>query len=211
MTTPFTAYLDEVMPELPGCPVNIAVHALRNAAIKLCERSLVWQVDLTPVATSPGVSTYTPAAPTDTRVARVTHVRWNDIPMSRAQVTLLNRIYGNNWRTWVDQAPQAFTQVRYDQLILVPAPTLVKNLAVTVALAPTRAATGADDMLYEKYAPLIASGAKAYLMAQKKKPYSDPTQALEYRRQFGLGVGEVQRDVNRSLGDSGVVAQFRRG
>ena len=44
-TTAFTAWLPEVLPNVPTCPDVLAVNAIRNACIEFCSETNWWQGD----------------------------------------------------------------------------------------------------------------------------------------------------------------------
>lgn len=56
-------FLNEVMPDLPGCEVPMAANAIRNASIEFLERSNNWRATLDPIYVMPGTATYAIAQP----------------------------------------------------------------------------------------------------------------------------------------------------
>lgn len=60
--TAYTQCLDWVMPDLPMVPVPVAVNAIRDAVIELCERALVYRQELPQILVIGPTSTVTTAA-----------------------------------------------------------------------------------------------------------------------------------------------------
>jgi hypothetical protein len=67
----YSAFLDYVMPDVPGCTTQLAEHEIRNACIEFCENSLILQRDHDPVTIVAGIVDYDLEPPTGTLVTRV--------------------------------------------------------------------------------------------------------------------------------------------
>lgn len=80
-TRPFTDLLDRFLPNVPGCPQPLAIQQIRRAAIRVCERTLVWRHTPTPFRVLPGVHEYSYPKPTDTDVHAVFRAVMNDTPL----------------------------------------------------------------------------------------------------------------------------------
>src|SRR5471032_2035127 len=57
-TTKFEDLYDEVMPEIPGAPLPLALNAIRNSVIAFCNGSTVWRTWLDPIDVVANVNTY---------------------------------------------------------------------------------------------------------------------------------------------------------
>jgi hypothetical protein len=57
-TAAFTTLLPKVLPNVPGCPQPLALQHIRDAAIRVCERTLAWRYVQPSFALSPGVHEY---------------------------------------------------------------------------------------------------------------------------------------------------------
>lgn len=206
MSTKFwTDWYDEVLPDVPGCSQKVAKNAIRNAAIEFCERTLAWKVDLDPLNAVANQAAYPFEPPANTRVVRLLNVWYNGKRLTPKTPADLDDLYAN-WPSAIG-TPLYYTQLSPDEVILVPMPNaaLANGIAQKVALKPTRASTGLEEYLYEKYLEEIAAGAKARLMLMQKKPWSntamgaanqalfeDAIASARYRAAKGYGAAPIR-------------------
>lgn len=189
MAKAWSVWYDEVLPDLPGCPQNVAGNAIKNAAIEFCERSFAYVVDHDPIAAVGGQSEYGWAPPTGTKVVRAEHV-WYDkkrlAPKTRDEIAGMHAY----WPDW-EGTPLYFVQEKLEKLILVPRPSaaLANAIRAKVAVKPSRAAADIDDAIWEKYLEQIASGARAKLFAMQRKPWSDGKLAAYHLARFEEAIG----------------------
>jgi hypothetical protein len=80
-TRAFTDLLPKVLPSVPGCPQPLAVQHIRDAAIRACERTLMWRYVQPKYQLLPGVFDYEYAKPVDTEVHVVFRAFVNDSPL----------------------------------------------------------------------------------------------------------------------------------
>ena len=97
---------------------------------------------------------------------------------------------GTNWRTDV-RLPTRYYFPDDTTVGLLLAPDSTGALRINAALAPTRTAATFPDWIYQRYARLIAHGAKALLMEVPAKPYTNKDGAAFHRKMFDDGVGEA--------------------
>jgi len=64
----FTSLLPKLSPHVPGCPQPLMVQSIRDAAIRICERTLMWRYVQPTFALLPGVHEYFYSKPTTTDV-----------------------------------------------------------------------------------------------------------------------------------------------
>lgn len=77
----FTDLLPKVLPSVPGCPQPLAIQHIRDAAIRVCERTLAWRYVQPKYQLLPGVFDYEYLKPVDTEVHAVFRVLMNDSPL----------------------------------------------------------------------------------------------------------------------------------
>lgn len=195
-TAAFTTLYDEVLPDVPGVPQNVALNAIRNACIEFCERTCCWVVDATPMNSVGAQAAYSFVPPTDTEVAQIIQAWHNGNEIywrTAAQLNAELSEYGSDTGTpWVDQTgiPQYFTIERPDQFILVPFPEtgVTNGIEMKYALKPTRTAAGMEAWIVSKYREELASGAKYKLFSMMKKPWSDVQLAAYHKSVFDLAI-----------------------
>ena len=183
-------FLDDVLPEVPGCSKYTAIDNIRLAAIDFCkqtgisvETSEEQDIDANePIfdLPSPGSnvrpwqvlwmnSTQGPITPVSRRVA----VEW-----------------GATWETLTGDWPCNYLHVNNSQVRFVPIPTESRSESLTVhcSYIPTRNADRLDAVLLDEYREAITSGALYRLLRMSKEPWYDPTEARERRDMFAIAV-----------------------
>lgn len=210
-TTAFSEFLPEVMLYVPDCPQIVIINAIRNAAIEFCERSHIWQEDLSGIDVVADQGTYTVTLPVGSTLVGISTV-WFDgrllIPCGADQLTRLYRL--TDWRD-LKGAPAYYTRLLSSEIRLVPAPpnSEVGVLGIRAVLAPTRAAAGIETEIYDDYLEAIAAGARARLHGMVGQPFYDPNLAMMCRRDFLNGVGEAKIKANRGLTRAAGVVEFQ--
>lgn len=201
-TTLFTAWYDEVVPEMVGSPpLALVLNAIRNAAIEFCDRAWVWRIDQGPMAIAPGASTYDWEPPANTVVCRPLQV-WIDKRRLEAKgAGELSELYGDFMQ--MDGAPRYFVQDRPDQLIIVPRPASMLpyggGITAKVAIKPKRTATGLDSFIHERYLDAITHGAKFRLFIMRKKPWTDTGAAADQKTLFDAAVNKAKLDAEKGF------------
>jgi hypothetical protein len=80
-TRAFSDLLPKILPSVPGCPQPLAIQHARDAAIRVCERTLAWRYAQPKFQLLPGVFDYEYQKPVDTEVYAVFRVLVNDSPL----------------------------------------------------------------------------------------------------------------------------------
>lgn len=177
-------FLPQVMPEVDGCPDVVALEHVRNAAIELCLRGKALQVTLDAIDVLTAITDYSLEVDDSVYPYYVQSVTYNGFSLDPKTPEQLD-ILCPSWRTTTGD-PQWFYRPDDFTLRLVRAPATdqPQSLNVVLGVAPTRAATTVDDVVFEKYYTQIAEGAKGTLMAIPKKQWSDPQQGAKYTSNF---------------------------
>lgn len=170
----WSLFYPDVLPELPGAPVPMVDHWLRNAAIEFCERSKAHVVTLDPITSVADQMAYVIALDADTELVELVAVRWLDEKLTPKSPHFLEEKY-DDWESETG-TPEHYTQVDTENVMLVPAPGTAETdgIRIRAAIKPGIAATGVHDWLFSQYRPAICAGAKAKMMAQLDKPWSKP-------------------------------------
>lgn len=82
-TRAFTDLLGKVLPNVPGCPQPLAIQHIRDAAIRVCERTLAWRYTQPVFNLTPGVHEYVYNKPIDTEVHVLFEAMVNNSPLMR--------------------------------------------------------------------------------------------------------------------------------
>jgi len=199
MTTKlFNTLFDEVLSELASVPQPLALNAIRNAAIELCERSMIWTATAASINSVANQATYTPIPEANTEIIGVLQAWYNGLeifPKTFAQLEDLLSDPGTTYiagTPWTAQSgiPKYYTVERPDQIILAPYPldAITAVIVLKVIQKPTRAATGMEQWIMDKYFMELAAGAKSHLCAMPGKPWSSPELVSYYGNKFEQGI-----------------------
>ena len=195
----FEEFLPEVAPYVRDCPDNAMLNAIRNATIEFC-RDSTWLRDTPSVGITivAGTSEYELDVPSYYEVATITEANIGNLSLAPSNAETLGQIYGPAWRTLQGQsAHYVIEQPKNIRLALVPNQAQTDTLTYTVALMPKRSASRVDKQLYERWAEVIAHGARARLYDTPAQPYYDVESAKRFRKWFEDGIGEAKIEANR--------------
>lgn len=149
-TRAFTDLLPKVLPSAPGCPQPLAVQHIRDAAIRVCERTLAWRYTQPRFDLLPGVHEYVYDKPVDTEVHVLFDAMVNDRPLRR--LTLEQALY--QYPEWADlysgedpsvlwslTAPGSYNSFDYNENLFNDNEAFVLPEAVVALAAEPRAVT----------------------------------------------------------------------
>lgn len=197
MAKTWEKFYDEVLPDVPGCGQALAKNAIKQAVIKFCERSFVYQVDHPAINAVADQGEYDWAPGANLKVVRPERVWYDKVQLTPKTRDDLDGIYAY----WPDESgtPLYFVQEKLEKLILVPRPSaaLASGILAKISVKPAQAATDIDDAIWEKYLEAIASGAKARLFAMKKKPWTDATLAAYHGGIFNEEIAQARLAAHR--------------
>lgn len=211
----YESFLDEVMPHVPGCQVNIAVNAIRNTVVEFCEKSLILQRDHDPVTVIAGIADYDLDPPNGYLVTKIMKAWHENVPLVAAAPDEIGTVAVYNQQApgadgpglprWILQKDE-----RSFSLLPVPADTSVNGVFMRVALKPTRSSTSVEDVIFEDYLEVIGYGAKARLMFMPNKPWTDLNNAGTNKILFEQGVNTARQRANRGHTRSNLSVRLRK-
>lgn len=193
----FEDMLNDVLPDVPGCTNEMAINALRNAAIELYTKSWIYTQPCDQQDTIIGQAEYDLDSFNGYKIIGIVSASFNDANILPIGVTSLNR--SNLY--WQDDTgtPTNYLSSDYTTLRLYRIPDLVGALNITVALTLAKNANGVDNFIYDLYSEQLAAGAKARLMLVPSKPFTDPNTSREYRAQFSAAITDAKWRAHKSL------------
>jgi len=104
----FASLVPRVAASAPGCPQPTMVQAIRNSAIRTCERTLYWRHAEVPYDLTPGVHQYQYRKPANADVHAVFLAAVNKYPLDRLTLDMALNLYPQ----WAD----LYSGVPYDEL-----------------------------------------------------------------------------------------------
>ena len=198
--TKYEDMLDDVIPELMGCSVELAINALRNTCIELFQKSWIYtqQMDTVPVVKD--VAGYDLDSYSNQRVVGVVSAWFDGIRIHPLAAEMLNK----NRLRWESEvgSVEGYIIKESNLIQLYRIPDKSGELIVTVALAPTTKSTGCETFVYDFYSEAIAAGAKARLMAIPSKPFSNINASMMYRAQFAAAITDAKWKAKLALTNS---------
>lgn len=171
----FTEFLPFVLPFAPSVPEPLAVQYLRMAAITFCERARAWrevqdievvgddfeQIPVPSQAELFEIEQVHYRATTDTHWTKLTAK-----PYAEIDQTLFDSTVTDNSR------PNVYSQIDQDSIFLLPRAQGV--VRISAFFKPSPIAEIAPDILYSKYASVIADGALMHILMIPEQPYTNP-------------------------------------
>jgi hypothetical protein len=212
----YEQFLDGVMPYVPGCPVPMAINAIRESVIELCEKTLLLQRDHDPVDVIANTVDYDFDTQSGYRVFKIMRAWYKDVelvPTAPDDITD-PALYNQNIPgiELSKDAPRIITQKDDVTFSVLPVPKDTVRSAITmrVALKPTRTSTSIEDFIFEDYAETIYAGARFRLLIVPAKPYTNPDLALANQNIYVGGLNNARQRANRGFVRSNTSVQLRR-
>jgi hypothetical protein len=191
-----------IRPYAPDAPELAVIEAIKSTATDFFEKTHTWLYNTLPTPAEVGISEYELDVPKGAVLARV-HQAWydgNDLEaLGEDQVQAMSRRY------WLMSTgfPAFFSQQEPCTLLLLPAPSTLtvggSLIYATLALRPSRDATGLPSELWDRYADALSYGARARLHEIPNQSFSNEEQATKFRRMYYGAVGAARADRNRGL------------
>jgi hypothetical protein len=191
-----------IRPYVPDAPELAVTEALKSTAADFFEKTHTWLYNSVAIPAEAGISDYQLDVPKGAVLARV-HQAWYDDhelePVGEDQVQMMARRY------WLMSTggPEYFSQQEPCTLLLLPAPSTVQAggslIRTTLALRPSRDATGLPGELWDRYADALSYGARARLHEIPNQSFSSEEQATKFRRMHYGAIGAARADRNRGL------------
>lgn len=174
----FSSLVPRLNPSVPGCPNYTMIQYIREAAIRVCERTLAWRYAQPTFDLLPGVHTYTYNRPADTEVHVLFDAMLNDRPLSK--LTLEQALYQYpEWADlysgedasvlWSETPPNVFDESQYNTTLFNPGSVFVLPDAVIAKASEPRVVT---QLTPERYVvlPLPDDGTYTMRMFYALKP-----------------------------------------
>lgn len=179
----FTTLIPRISPYVPGCPQPLMVQAIRDAAIRICERTLMWRYTPPVFDLLPGVHEYFYPKPPGTDVHVLFSAQLNDQPLEKLTLEQAIELYPA-WADlysgedptliWGDTPTNVFNTDSFNvvQFNQTPAPELLATIAADGAEPRSITQLTPDRFIV---LPLPDDGEYAIRMFYALKPKRDAT------------------------------------
>lgn len=196
---PLRRFHELVLPDVPGCPLNVVNSTILSTIIDFCEKSLLWKHEADPTTIRAGYARYTFAPEAGSRVVEPVYVSLKQKPLLATSLAQLDDTTPG-WRERQDKEPGAYYMDTEDSIRLVgiPSEDMEDALEVHVALKPERSAKEVPDFIYEDWAEIIAHGALAKLHAMSSRTWADPNVVNFHYRKYRRGLSRARSKALRS-------------
>jgi hypothetical protein len=187
MSKAFSAFYNDLLPELPGCSTGMLDLQLLRVAREFCERSGAWREPMLPITSQAGVKTYALFSPEPkTDVVRVLELSVDGRLLWRAEPIVDPT--ASEQPKFMPQEPPFTLDAQATEITLSEEPT--GAIEGMVAMRPSFTATTLPDVMQSVYLEALRSGVFARLMAMGGKPWTDRSLAgyHEQRWQAALDV-----------------------
>jgi len=204
----FVSFIPKIQPSVPGCPQPLILQHIRDAAIRACERTLVWRYMIPLFDLTPGEYEYTFNVPSGTKVHAIFEAMVNGNPLQR--LTLEQALV--KYPEWADlydtipfdpvaakaSQPRAITQTTPNEFIVLPLPDDEDTYTVRMftALKPTKTATGIEETIFDELEDAIMHGALQHLLLIPQVHWSDLNLASYHAKQFVYHLAEARARAN---------------
>lgn len=179
--------LTHVLPYVAGCPEEIAINALRNAAIEFCKET---QCHIT------GVSVVFDGAtgPLPDMATQIVDIV--DAECAQATVKVL-AINDPDVKT-LGMGEYAIRMADPNSLTITPTPTVPIQVDLLAIVAPGPDSTQMLDDLWRRHHKAIACGALYEIFEIPARVWSDPQLAVYYGQKFEAAKAKAKADANKN-------------
>ena len=177
----FDEFLPYVMPELPGVPLPLLVNEAGTVLDEFCRASHCWTETLDPVTMQAGVDVYDFELPPGALVHVINAMHAGGHEMT---VTDRKQLFRQmpDWQTRTAVSPAHYIRLNNREFQVVPKPHADGvQVLVEAVLVPKLPLASLPDAVMRDHQQAIVAGVKFRLMAQAKKPWSDPVTAAFHK------------------------------
>jgi hypothetical protein len=222
-------FVDNVRPDVPGCPDPAIENAVRDTIVEFCHKTWILQREF--VYNSTVIDAYDelsnapylefdgvrPIVP-DVAMRPVVVL---DVFVTKAEdedyvpLTLMDKRHTARrpYAYWESQTttglPTNYFAVATDAIRVYPVPSIDYYLTLRVAFKPKPLATEFDENLYDDWLEEISSGTKCRLFEMPKKGWTDYNVAAYEKIKFKTGIGRARIMVNNAFANPGLSAITR--
>lgn len=215
----FSSIVDEVLPDVPGVTIPLAVRAIRDAVVRACEEAKLVKRYITGQAVTQNEPRVLIPATTGFRLIHLQNMQVDKREVLHASQDDLDIVWRDRdnalrfqvdwhhheeegftetWREFTQDRPRVFFIEKEDtgdfiRFVGIPMRSYT-DLQYTKIICPTRDATGIDTWFLERYYKGIAHGAIAMLKSMDKTTWSDPGGAVYHAAEFTKWLTAASRD-----------------
>jgi hypothetical protein len=180
-------FFPDILVDVLECPYPVVTHALKRSAQDFFRRTLVWRVWLDPMQTAANINEYELDLGSNAELVRIERATLDGRPIVISTAASMP----TDWKTNPLGIEDCIFLVDGKNVTLIPYKAAGLVLLIEAALRPADAATGIEDYLFDLYGETIATGAKARLLRQPLKPYTDMGASADAQILFECAIGQI--------------------
>jgi len=189
----FISMENKLAANVPGCPRPTIEQFVRDIAIEVCEKTLVWRFEQEPITLTQGVYEYDYDVPEYSEVVAVIHAALTaDGDYAGTLTPVIQEDLHRTYPDWPSAdttkrtQPRVISQFNPDHFVVAPVPDNAKVYAVKafLALRPTPDATGMDKTAMDEVEQLIMHGVLQHLHTIPDKSWTDYGVASYHAKQY---------------------------
>jgi hypothetical protein len=202
-------WFTDLLPQLPGCPDPQIEHELLRASQEFFARSRAWQVIQAAVPITANQTTLD-IIPTDAgqELVRVEGAWLDGTRLKVYGVGDMDHAFTDDWQTHTG-ATSTLVQITPGTVLMYPIPIAASStgLKLRLSVKPSETATGLPDDQFVKYRDPLAAGARARLMLQDGKKWSNPNLGALNAAVFDAAVNAAGIAAARSFSTGRIAAR----
>jgi len=207
MATLLTAWSPEILTQAVGVPAPGIKYAVRTAAIKFCEETLLWTLTLDRISIVADTGTYGLTLPAlqDGQIINIDNVKFKENgasddqfrrldPISETQQDLID---SGSWSFLSSPNPQNYYSDFVDKKLnfyQIPSESSVSGLLVKVNVRPEIDCDDLPDFLYRDYRQQIKHGALEILFGSKAMAWYDLEKSMYHGAMFKDAYADGKQD-----------------
>ena len=180
-------FFSDLMVDLPECPEPVITHALKRAAQDFFKQTLLWKVWLEPMRTAANTNEYELALEPRSELVRIERATLDGRPIVISTAASMP----TDWITNPLGIEDCIFSADGKNITLIPMKDAGLTLLIEASLRPADSALGIENCLFDLYSETIATGAKARLLRQPAKPYTDLGASVDAQALFENAIARI--------------------
>lgn len=216
-TVTFDSLVNNIAPQVPGCPTAVISATVRKIVIDLCERAKIWRVTITPVAVTSGVYIYTFTSPiANTEISDIITPRLyltSAATFKKLELTTGERVIElyPQWPSLVNLQEPKYLLKDETNMYLCPVPGTADTYTINAVatIRPSQIATTWDSNLASQYQREIYHGALHELMMIPDRVWTDDNKSLYHGKQWAFLLNSARARANKGFGRANINVAMR--
>lgn len=191
MSTAISVLINEVLPEVIGCPFPLIETKVKETLEDLAGTGIInsgFKHDvLSSAPTTPNnqITIPTPAAFAQYQPLDILNLRVDGVPYDTTRKVITDNL--NDVESVVDGRTKFWYPATATSIIMYPFDAAAVQLYLQVAFKPLTTVASIEDVFYQEWHRVIAAGTKARLMLMPKKAWSNAQLGAVYQGQYDRG------------------------